>query len=252
MDRNLILYLVSFTNTMERNSNSNSCPKVVYEKIYKAVTVSPAFQAIRRISSRPQDPRPDSPAPNSSPPPPPPPLSKKIIDNQPQTYSPKKHRKSAESAKRHDTPRNREAAETVPVNFDFQSQSVPANGKSKSTTPHPPIPKTTQVASRVIEPEAKTSSMAVVQSPSQGNMANHPKLESPQHNKLEEGNDKRGMHIEDRFTDYIKRARIKIRTLSNAGHEKQHASPGQDKFTDYINRAKVKLRTTSSIGGGKS
>jgi hypothetical protein len=226
----------------------------VYEKLYKAVTVSPAFQAIRRISSRPRDPRPDSPAPNSSPPPPPPPppLSKKIIDNQPQTYSPKKHRKSAESAKRHDTPRNREAAETVPVNFDFQSQSIPANGKSKSTTPHPPIPKTTQVASRVIEPEAKTSSMAVVQSPSQGNKASHPKLESPQHNKLEEGNDKRGMHIEDRFTDYIKRARIKIRTLSNAGHEKQHASPGQDKFTDYINRAKVKLRTTSSIGGEKS
>lgn len=234
---------------MERNSNSNSCPKVVYEKIYKAVTVSPAFQAIRRISSRPRDPRPDSPAPNSSPPPPP--LSKKIIDNQLQTNSPKKHRKSAESAKKHDTPRNREAAETVPVNFDFQSQSIPANGKSNPTTPHPPIPKTTRVASRVVEPEAKTSSMAVVQSPSQGNKANHPELETTPHNKVEEGNDKRGMHIEDRFTDYIKRARIKMRTFSNAGHEKQHANPGKDKFTDYINTAKVKLRTTSSIGGGK-
>uniref|UniRef100_A0A6M2F1Z6 Uncharacterized protein n=1 Tax=Populus davidiana TaxID=266767 RepID=A0A6M2F1Z6_9ROSI len=233
---------------MERNSNS--CPKVVYEKIYKAVTVSPAFQAIRRISSRPRDPRPDSPAPNSSPPPPPPPpLSKKIIDNQPQTTnSPKKHRKSAESAKRHDTPRNREAAETVPVNFDFQSQSIPENGKSNPTTPHPPIPKTTRVASRVVEPEAKT----FVESPSQGNKANHPKLETPQHNKVEEGNDKRGMHIEDRFTDYIKRARIKMRTFSNAGHEKQHANPEKDKFTDYINSAKAKLRTTSSIGGGKS
>lgn len=240
---------------MERNSNSNSnsCPKVVYEKIYKAVTVSPAFQAIRRISSRPRDPRPDSPAPNSSPPPPPPPpLSKKIIDNQLQTNSPKKHRKSAESAKRHDTPRNREAAETVPVNFDFQSQSIPANGKSNPTTPHPPIPKTTRVASRVIEPEAKTSSMAVVRSPSQGNKANHPELETPQHNKVEEGNDKRGMHIEDSFSDYIKRARIKMRTFSNAGHEKQHANPEKDKFTDYINSAKVKLRTTSSVGGGKS
>ncbi|KAG6736162.1 hypothetical protein POTOM_061113 [Populus tomentosa] len=234
---------------MERNSNS--CPKAVYEKIYKAVTVSPAFQAIRRISSRPGDPRPDSPAPNSSPPPPPP-LSEKIIDNQPQTNPPKKHRKSAESAKRHDTPRNREAAETVPVNFDFQSQSIPANGKSNPTTPHPPIPKTTRVASRVIEPEAKTSSMAVVQSPSQGNKANHPELETTQHNKVEEGNDKRGMHIEDRFTDYIKRARIKMRTFSNAGHEKQHANPEKEKFTDYINRAKVKLRSTSSVGGGKS
>ncbi|KAJ6319731.1 hypothetical protein OIU78_015193 [Salix suchowensis] len=202
-----------------RNSNSNSscCPKVVCGKIYKAVTVSPAFKAIRRISSRPQDPSPTSRAPNS-PPPPPPPRSKKIIDIQPQTYSAK--------TKRHGTPRDREAAETVPVNYDFSSQSIPANGKSKPATPLPPIPNTTQVANR-------------------------PRFESPQRNELEEGSDKQGTHIEERFVDYINRARIKIRSLSNAGHEKQHASPGKDKFTDYINRAKVKLRTTSSIGGGK-
>ncbi|KAJ6680270.1 hypothetical protein OIU79_019890 [Salix purpurea] len=199
-----------------RNSNSSCCPKVVCGKIYKAVTVSPAFKAIRRISSRPQDPSPTSRAPNY-PPPPPPPRSKKIIDIQPQTYSPK--------TKRHGTPRDREAAETVPVNYDFSSQSIPENGKSKPATPLPPIPNTTLVANR-------------------------PKFESPQRNELEEGSDKQGTHIEERFADYINRARIKIRSLSNAGHEKQHASPGKDKFTDYINRAKVKLRTTSSIGGG--
>ncbi|CAK7348192.1 unnamed protein product [Dovyalis caffra] len=231
---------------MEGNSNSNSCPKVVCEKIYKAVTVSPAFQAIRRISSRPRDPRSARPAPNSSPPPP---LSKTVIDIQSQTYSPKKHRKDAKS---HATPRNGAATVMVPVNFDYSSQSIPANGKSKSAAPLPSIPKNTQVASR-IEPEAKTSSMAVVQSPIPGNKANNPKFESPQHIKLEEGNHKPGMHIEDRFTDYINRAKIKIRTVSNAGHEKQHAhaGSGKDKFTDYINRAKVKLRTTSSIGGRK-
>uniref|UniRef100_A0A6N2MCA7 Uncharacterized protein n=1 Tax=Salix viminalis TaxID=40686 RepID=A0A6N2MCA7_SALVM len=180
---------------MEKNSNSNSnsrcCPKVVCGKIYKAVTVSPAFKAIRRISSRPQDPSPTSRAPNSPPPPPPPQKQQK----------------------------------TVPVNYDFSSQSIPANGKSKPATPLPPIPNTTQVANR-------------------------PKFESPQRNELEEGSDKQGTHIEERFADYINRARIKIRSLSNAGHEKQHASPGKDKFTEYINRAKVKLRTTSSIGGG--
>jgi hypothetical protein len=141
----------------------------------------------------------------------------------------------------------------VPVIFDFSSQGVPANGKSKlATTPLPSIPKNTQVASRM-EPEAKASSMAVPQSPSQGNKANNPKVESPQHNKLEEGSNKLGMHIEDIFTDYINRTKIKLkRTLSGAGHENQHASSGKDKFTDYVDCAKVKLRTTSSIGGGKS
>ncbi|KAG5254046.1 hypothetical protein IMY05_001G0170900 [Salix suchowensis] len=95
--------------------------------------------------------------------------------------------------------------------------------------------------------------MAVLPSPSQGNKANSPKVESPQHKKFEEGNSKPGKHIEDRFTEYINRTKLKIkRTLSNAGHEKEHASSGEDKFTDYINRAKVKLRTTSSIGGRKS
>ncbi|KAF9669405.1 hypothetical protein SADUNF_Sadunf14G0104300 [Salix dunnii] len=223
---------------MKKNSSSSSisfCPKAVCKKIYKAV---------RRISSRPQDPSPTSPTPYSSPPPPPPPLSKKIIDIQPQTFSPK--------TKRHGTPRNREAAETAPVNYDFSSQSIPANGKSKPATPLPPIPNTTEVASRIPEPEVKKSSKAVVQIPSQGDKANHPKFEAPQHNEPGEGNNKQGTHIEERFADYINRARIKIRSLSNAGHEKQHASPGKDKFTDYINRAKVKLRTTSSFGGGKS
>ncbi|KAF9665882.1 hypothetical protein SADUNF_Sadunf16G0171100 [Salix dunnii] len=226
--------------------NSSSCPKDMCEKIYRAVTVSPAFQAIRRVSTRPQDPSPARPSPDSSQPPP---RSKKIVDIQSQTCSPKRHRKSAEDAKSHDTLRNREAAEMVPVNFDFSSQDVAANGKSKlATTPLPSIPKNTQVASSV-EPEAKASSMVVLQSPSQGNKANNPKVEAPQHEKLEEGNNKPGMHIEDRFTEYINRTKLKIkRTLSNAGHENQHGSSGEDKFTDYINRAKIKLRTTSSIG----
>ncbi|KAG5254047.1 E3 ubiquitin-protein ligase [Salix suchowensis] len=234
---------------MEGNSSS-SCPKDMCEKIYKAVTVSPAFQAIRRVSSRPQDPSPARPSPDSSQPPP---RSKKIIDIQSQTYSPQKHRKSAEGAKSHDTLRNRGAAEMVPVNFDFSSQGVPANGKSKlPTAPLPSIPQSTQVASSM-EPEAKPSSMAVLPSPSQGNKANSPKVESPQHKKFEEGNSKPGKHIEDRFTEYINRTKLKIkRTLSNAGHDEEHASSGEDKFTDYINRAKVKLRTTSSIGGRKS
>ncbi|KAJ6401157.1 hypothetical protein OIU84_016549 [Salix udensis] len=207
--------------TATATATADAALRLCVEKYTKLLLSLQPFKAIRRISSRPQDPNPTSRAPNSPPPPPPPPppRSKKIIDIQPQTYSPK--------TKRNGTPRDREAAETVPVNYDFSSQSIPANGKSKPATPLPPIPNTTQVANR-------------------------PKFESPQRNELEEGSDKQGTHIEERFADYINRARIKIRSLSNAGHEKQHASagPGKDKFTDYINRAKVKLRTTSSIGGG--
>ncbi|KAJ6343567.1 hypothetical protein OIU76_005333 [Salix suchowensis] len=186
-----------------RNSNSSCCPKpskqfAASQAAHKILVLLAVLQIIHHHHNHLV-------------------LRKSLISN-PKHILPK--------TKRHGTPRDREAAETVPVNYDYSSQSIPANGKSKPATPLPPIPNTTLVANR-------------------------PKFESPQRNELEEGSDKQGTHIEERFADYINRARIKIRSLSNAGHEKQHASPGKDKFTDYINRAKVKLRTTSSIGGGK-
>ncbi|KAF5744187.1 hypothetical protein HS088_TW08G00783 [Tripterygium wilfordii] len=73
-------------------------------------------------------------------------------------------------------------------------------------------------------------------------------------------------HIEDRFTDYINRAKVKIRTTSNAGEaakviDKRHSTTKVDKtseatkadktFSEYINRAKLKIRAMSGSGGGK-
>ncbi|KAM7258573.1 hypothetical protein ACFE04_014314 [Oxalis oulophora] len=54
-----------------------------------------------------------------------------------------------------------------------------------------------------------------------------------------------GVHIEDRFTDYINRAKLKIRTMSINDEKKNE----RDRFSEYIDRSKVKLRSTSSIGG---
>ncbi|KAJ8748402.1 hypothetical protein K2173_003039 [Erythroxylum novogranatense] len=83
---------------------------------------------------------------------------------------------------------------------------------------------------------------------------------------------KTGIHIEDRFTDFINRSKMKLRTTSSlrygrdttedhggSGHpanisRKDSKVPGKDMFSEYINRvrAKIKGRSTSSIGPGKS
>ncbi|EXB93211.1 hypothetical protein L484_024550 [Morus notabilis] len=65
------------------------------------------------------------------------------------------------------------------------------------------------------------------------------------------------------FSDYINRAKAKMRTLSGLGSEKQVSEPdsvhctkkdnsGMDAFSEYINRAKMKIKKTSSMGTRKS
>ncbi|GMN25599.1 hypothetical protein TIFTF001_000997 [Ficus carica] len=66
------------------------------------------------------------------------------------------------------------------------------------------------------------------------------------------------------FSEYINRAKLKIRAMSGLGigittseaddvHDaKKDNSGGKDVFSDYINRAKVKIRKTPSIGSRKS
>lgn len=73
-------------------------------------------------------------------------------------------------------------------------------------------------------------------------------------------------NINDAFSDYINRAKIKIRTTTNnidgeksgalqegkvGDHKKKENDGSRDIFSDYINRAKVKIRKTSSIGSSK-
>ncbi|KAI6674710.1 hypothetical protein NL676_002616 [Syzygium grande] len=64
-----------------------------------------------------------------------------------------------------------------------------------------------------------------------------------------------GHDIDHRFSDYINRTWLKIRSKSSVGRGKNHSptkDTRHDQFADYITRAKKKLRTTSSIGGGRS
>lgn len=196
----------------------------VCEKIYKAVTVCPAFQAIRNISHRRQTSRPASPAPNSSLPT----LPLKTIDIESKPDPPR-------------PPKSIEAADLVPISFDYSIQAPP-HEKPKPATRPVPIEMDGQVASKT-KPEATTPTN---QSPGKVNQTN-PKVEPPHINK-EEGK-KLATHIEDTFTDYINRAKIKIRTMSHVRHDHKKTS-GKDKFSDYIDRAGVKIRTTSSIGSG--
>lgn len=69
---------------------------------------------------------------------------------------------------------------------------------------------------------------------------------------------------EGMFSEYIHRAKLKIRAMSGLGignttseaddvHDaKKDNSGSKDVFSDFINRAKVKIRKTTSIGSRKS
>lgn len=62
-----------------------------------------------------------------------------------------------------------------------------------------------------------------------------------------------GRDMDHRFSDYINKTLLKIRSMSNAGAGRDHAptkDTGQDRHEDYNTQNKKKLRTTSGIGGG--
>ncbi|TXG63580.1 hypothetical protein EZV62_010574 [Acer yangbiense] len=241
--------------------------------MFKAIASGSPFR--RRISHYPRDPVSANHAPNSSSPPTPIPIT--FIHDPPQ------HPKPVESAQHHKQPKNIEATEAAaPVKFRYPGlpnyAPVQKNGKVPNNNIAPkmePLVKTkpnmaepgntaisghgrvVQVASR-IEPE-----------PPVVPQKNKTRTEEiPQDNKIE--SNKSGANADERFTNYINRAKIKIRTTSanfgdgfksrttsNVGDGKI-AVPGRedhskDNFSDYINRAKLKMmRTVSSFGGGKS
>lgn len=82
-----------------------------------------------------------------------------------------------------------------------------------------------------------------------------------------QGGQKSGL-TDERFSDYISRAKVKIRTLTmnvgggnsqNASYSKEdeqndtkHEDHTKDAFSDYIKRVKFKIRKTTSIAGRKS
>lgn len=83
-----------------------------------------------------------------------------------------------------------------------------------------------------------------------GEIANKPKSESTL--SVNQEIKSSGGDMDHRFSDYINRTLLKIRSMSNAGAGRDHAptkDTGQDRH-DYITQNKKKLRTTSGIGGG--
>lgn len=177
------------------------------------------------------------------------------------------HPKLVESSKNHD----------VPIEFDYSSPHS-TNVKGKSATPHLPIQNISPVKkfAPMKEDNYKPPLLSVQENPmvkrqnsgqgvkatsEVGEKHNEPKLEAPA--KALTG-EKPGGDVNDRFTDYINRAKKIIRTVTNVGGgghntpEQDHVNDtkskdnAKDHFSEYINRAKKKIRTTSGIGNGRN
>ncbi|GAV78715.1 hypothetical protein CFOL_v3_22180 [Cephalotus follicularis] len=214
--------------------NRSSCPVDVCDKIYKA---------IRCITLRPQNPVAGNPAPNPA---------VKNHDIHIIPISSDHPKPSSEAGLLRETPKKGEVAEEIPVNFDYSSLPAPPNGNNN-------IQKNGQVP-KVAPKMEPVSHTAPVNEPekAKADMAQPGKVAKVASKIDKQEGKQTGMHIEDKFTDYIKRAKIKIRTTSNAGDAKRTTDSGvvdhkgKNIFQDYIDRAKIKLSTTSSNGGARS
>ncbi|KAJ4727535.1 hypothetical protein OWV82_000617 [Melia azedarach] len=225
----------------------DNCPLDACEKFLKAITVSSPFRTIRRISHHHQDFNPANQPPNPSPQ-----SSIPVV----KTHHSGKRSKPAEYAQQHNTPKNREAAEVVPIKFD--------NSGIPSATRKEPLSQLVQVKKVATVHKAEIAARAQQKckhradnTPAtrtvgyrQGAKANG-KAEPPQVSRM------KSAQMEEKFTDYIDRAGKKIRTTSSVGGKNSSSSAsaeddGKDHFSEYINRAKIKmLRTMSSFVGGR-
>ncbi|GMN25603.1 hypothetical protein TIFTF001_000998 [Ficus carica] len=86
----------------------------------------------------------------------------------------------------------------------------------------------------------------------------------------QQGSSRLGSDVNETFSDYISRTKIKIRAMSNIGsdggeivypkeadavydyYDAEKKADANDMFSDYINRAKLKIRRTSSLGSKKA
>ncbi|OIV99168.1 hypothetical protein TanjilG_19664 [Lupinus angustifolius] len=87
----------------------------------------------------------------------------------------------------------------------------------------------------------------------------------------EHGKKSTSLDSDDTFTEFIRRAKYKIRTISNIGREQSNIAPAsaldganinvtnnsndenqKDQFGDFIKVAKKKLKTTSRVGNNSS
>ncbi|CAL0316173.1 unnamed protein product [Lupinus luteus] len=208
---------------MEKNNNSDT---FMCRKIRQAFSSNLAVRAIRRISSHPhQEPKPVITDTNSS-------SSLSPINTAIQTKPPlPKHHKS-----------HTESSGTNPVNFDYTTPltTTMQNGNSVASSVHG--------YSEITTKDAAEGDGVLF------------KGEQQQHSEQKV---KKPMDINDTFNEYIKRAKIKIRTVSNIGrgqnknnipspeHEANHGSNKKenqkDQFSEFIHHAKKRFRTKTIV-----
>lgn len=218
---------------MEKNGNNPAAAASdsdgVCQKIFSAITVSPAFRTVRRATHFPQEPTAASAARSMYPP-------------QPQP------KKSAESAP---------VVIRIPITSEKTEKTV---GKGCGD----------QANSKVtakIEPEKRPTHHGLVHKYKEElAKATHSKVEEDKHEAQAQARNIEGkrqgrLDINDKFSEYINRAKIKMRTMSSkkiaesddGDYDRKERERGNDHFSDYIQRAKNKFRSTpSNLGGRKN
>ncbi|KAM5563811.1 hypothetical protein ABKV19_018443 [Rosa sericea] len=243
---------------MEKNGNATSTTtdsSGVCEKLFSAITANPAFQTIRRISSPARDRSPLANLNHAA--------GKKIIDIQ---------SKPQQS--------NKSAVIQVPIKFEkkevLQPASTPNENRGKLSTSHKAAakiePEPAQVAQKKViaiehithgqegkKEKHKTKSESLLAKGGAVGEGQHinatMKVVKAQEVQVKnDGKKPGGVDINDKFSEYITRAKIKIRTMSS----KEIPESGQEgidggkdvHFSDFIQRAKNKFKSsTSNVGG---
>ncbi|XP_009356732.2 uncharacterized protein LOC103947545 [Pyrus x bretschneideri] len=215
---------------MEKNGNNHAAAasdsQGVCQKIFSAITVSPAFRTVRRATHFPQEPTAASAARSTYPP-------------QPQP------KKSAESA-------------PVVVRIPITSEKIV--GKCCDDQAN------SKVAAKIEPKKPPTHHGLVHKYKEELAKATHSKVEEDKHEAQAqarniEGKKQGGLDINDKFSEYINRAKIKIRSMSSkkiaesdeVDYDGKKRETENDHFSDYIQRAKNKFRSMpSNLGGRKN
>lgn len=222
---------------MENNTTSRSS---ICWKIRQALATNPAFRVIHhRIKHYYQEPRPVPTHPNS------PSLT-------PSTHLPQNMMKA----------KNTKGEGEIPIKFD---NSIPIS-----------IPRVHVQVSKVASPQVGISAKIEPEPEPWHVQGSRVGLFKDEHNNgkdtitgplkeqhglgMQQGK-KTVVDINDTFTEYIERARHRIRTVSNVGRGQSHSVSDEtsgnknnkmenhtDQFSDFIQHSKKKMRTTSSVG----
>ncbi|RDX60727.1 hypothetical protein CR513_61105, partial [Mucuna pruriens] len=209
---------------MENTTTSRSS---ICWKIRQALSTNPAFRAIHRIKHYYQEPRPVTTHANSS-------------SLPPFTHLPQNMKTN-----------NTQGEGVIPIEFDSSIPTSPpmVHGQvSKVASPHVGI---SQVAAKV-EPEpwhVQGSRVGAFKGEHNGKATTGPWKDSEQQ-------DKKTLDINDTFTEYIQRAKYRIKTVSNVGRGQNYSAPDEasgsiNKMENQKDHAK-KIKTTSNVGIGRT